>query len=363
VTVVATGNLEVTLDFSSLGRAFIHVMNGSGDPISNEDVQATFVVATATGPLGRYQATTTLSLDADGTQYFDRLPPGDFVAVVKRSSGDIGLGTGFATTFPDDLFFASVVVGAGDVVELGPSATVGLGGGDGYLYFIDGSGETSGEGRLNDEGVLVEQSAFHDALSLKVANETLCCAPAATLSEDNGDRTLTLTPFASTTRPGLTVTRQVFTPAQGGFARYVDTFTNTTASPMAVPVQLITLPDQSSSMWWDVSPSQTDGGFVVRVDPNEQAASFGIVFAGVDPPAAPQLTYPDTFDYFLSTATLMLAPGQRLALMNFVILRGPTSQDDVFAQIDGLQRLTDPSALSGLSAEARATIVNFRIQP
>ncbi len=56
-----------------------------------------------------------------------------------------------------------------------------------------------------------------------------------------------------------------------------------------------------------------------------------------------------------------VAPGQSVSLMHFAVQREPSDAAGAEAQARALSELTDPDALTGMSAAETARVVNFRI--
>jgi hypothetical protein len=194
---------------------------------------------------------------------------------------------------------------------------------------------------------------------LHAGEPTVCCALAA--STANGE--FALTPMAIPSAPGMLVTRRLLVPGKGRFLRYFDVYTNTSGVSQTLAASAWTTLASSATFAADVLPSATTGGYFANVDPAAQAASFAVVYAGVNPSVVPQRLLSDDLTTVEPTTTLVVAPGQSVALLHFVALRGPTDVDGAIAAADALTTLQDPDALTGLSVEDRALIVNVRTSP
>lgn len=147
----------------------------------------------------------------------------------------------------------------------------------------------------------------------------------------------------------------------GGFVRYLDVFTNTSTVPQQVPVSLATTPDQSKQVVLDVGPSPATPGYFVRADPGQGALSFGVVYSGVNPPMA--LTPAVGADQVTQQpgTTLLLAPGQSVALLHFLVMHPPADAAGAVTAAESLATLTEPDALTGISTSDLGLIVNFLV--
>jgi hypothetical protein len=58
---------------------------------------------------------------------------------------------------------------------------------------------------------------------------------------------------------------------------------------------------------------------------------------------------------------ITVAPGQTVILMHFAVQRDPADLTGTKSQAAGLVNLTDPNALTGMSAAEKAAVANFVI--
>ena len=202
---------------------------------------------------------------------------------------------------------------------------------------------------------------------------------------------------------GLVTQRRIFVPTDGYFARYVEVFENTSAEPLAFDVELLThvrpvrefrgdatgrfgrtrarqpvVPIRTSSGdaflasddfttdRWLVLDDRTDSdpfinvanGATVSTTTNLPAVAF--VFGGDEAPgpsmAENSIGNGEEVTTRLHWLNLSLAPGERLALMHFVM-----QQASQAGAIEGAQRLAAGSleGVAGLDEALKAEIVNF----
>ncbi len=213
-------------------------------------------------------------------------------------------------------------------------------------YFVDAAGAGFGLPQLSVDG-----AAF---------------AGAATAQQQLGKRQYEIGQTAPLS--GLSVTRRVFVPRNGYFARIVDSFENRGSQPVTARVRLVTSTAASwrvqatssgdavidngaaPDLWFSAGPAATD----------QPAWAFVSSGAG-GAAAAPQLDFAGSSGPLLASAewpALSVAPGQRVALLHFV-----AQQDYAAGAVAAAQRLSalPPEALDGLDAELAAAIVNFAV--
>jgi hypothetical protein len=195
--------------------------------------------------------------------------------------------------------------------------------------------------------------------------------------EDAG-REVVLGPAMSRT---LRVQRKVFVPAGGGFARYLEVLTNT--SPQAVTATVSSYSEYAYGIEGEVpgplvmvDPTTTGGTYVVLSQSSEgggggegegedsgddiQQAVLGNVFAGTEAPVG--VTDLDFSDHSHSSAygwRVTVPANTTVILMHFLIQGTPHDVAGAQARAQALVNLTDPEALSGMTAAERAQVVNF----
>jgi len=233
-----------------------------------------------------------------------------------------------------------------------------LAGTDGFKYDVRCNGALGPSGAV--DGHLTNAYTFGYVAAIGTASaECLLTAPL-----DEGRRQITVGPSALA---GLVLTRKIFSPPAGGFARYLEVLTNPTATARTVTL------DVSSSLGGGgtppslvvLTPPSTTGNTFAITDLSADCCEpvLGHVFGGPGAPVAPSATRFVAGDNKVSYAwTVTVAPGQSVALMHFAIQREPDGSAAARAQAEALAALTDPDALTGLTPAERALIVNFVIR-
>ncbi|MEQ1871377.1 MAG: carboxypeptidase-like regulatory domain-containing protein [Vicinamibacterales bacterium] len=358
VNAVADTTTLVPLSFAGMGRAHVVLRGFSGEPLPFEAFEAHVQSLSAAGPLGTFTADIYTTTDEDGTFEIENLPPGTFMLGVRvYSSGGGGVVTATAVNHQT----TAVLVQLNDHV-FGIGASLDLSGADHFFYRTNQSGavDTTFFFDASDSNNLV----FRQTAPFVFAAEThtspqgarICCSVAGT--ETNGD--IALTPMPLTEAPGVLLTRRLFAPAAGGFMRYFDSFTNTASVPRTVDVSNWTQLALSDDIPWDVAPSTTTGGYFVGQSAGD-AFAFAVVYAGVNPPTFTERLLSDDQQVYQPKTTIVLAPGQTISLLHYLVLRAEDQVGEAMVQAEALATLTEPNALAGLSPADLTSIANFRI--
>lgn len=187
--------------------------------------------------------------------------------------------------------------------------------------------------------------------------------------------------FTGTAGP-FAVTRKVYVPSRGYFARYVDTFHNPTGQPLTLEFYLI---DDLRSNWSTPFLHKTSSGDNVLSatgddatrdrwaifddfpdeDPAEnalQVPAVGSVWAGsgaaTGAPAELTFVAPrfGLAGFTKRWTSITLQPGETFSVMHFLLMQ--TSRAAAQASVERLAQLPD-EAIEGLTDEDRATIRNF----
>ncbi|MEQ1869412.1 MAG: carboxypeptidase regulatory-like domain-containing protein, partial [Vicinamibacterales bacterium] len=233
---------------------------------------------------------------------------------------------------------------------------------DGFVYPASCGGELRGGG--TEDGRL-RQAYGPDAYKLRLNGTTV--AGLASVQMEMNDRQAVYQPFDAR---DLLATRKLFVPTSGGFARYLDTLSNTSNVPVTVSVQVES--SLGGVVRTIVDPASTNNTYAVTLsDPTTQSLSeespavrpaLAHVFAGTGTPLPVtalriQRLIGPTFYRWIVT----VPAGQSVTLMHFAVQREPTDTAGATAQANALANLTDPNALSGMTAEEKARVVNFVI--
>jgi hypothetical protein len=157
-------------------------------------------------------------------------------------------------------------------------------------------------------------------------------------------------------------------PATGQFARYLDTITNPTGTPITVDVQVDSA--LSGAVHLVTDPVTTGTYALTLADPSRNPTYgymvtrpvLGYVFGAL---GAPVQTSAVAFQQLLGSSyyrwTVTIAPGQSMTFMHFAFGHDPADVLGANAVANGLVTLTDPNALAGMTAAEKALVVNFVI--
>jgi hypothetical protein len=363
----------VTADFGGYGRVQVGVTGAGSDP-----VEFRLDGLGSSGPLGMWSDAV---LQPPSAFQFDFVPPGAVRAVV-RQAGQAGMATDVLGTVPGPSGHPELVVTAplGNAREFGSSGagTIDGWGDDGFRYPIDGSGKIV-EGGL--EFMTPSLAAtLHNAAELALDGAAVCCSPAARVDDTLGGSLLTLAPMTNYGGRGLVVTRKVWIPSAGGvvagdaggFAQILDVIHNQAATTVNVTVRLTSIVDGAQEGQRSVlerSASLVSDGAYFVVGGDQDGTVFGVsayVLSGASPPIAPSVISSD-FRRTHAARTewkLTLAPGQKAALLHFVLQRLPGVPGGAIARARAL--VTDVVAagntLVGLTDEERQIVINFRLR-
>jgi hypothetical protein len=203
---------------------------------------------------------------------------------------------------------------------------------------------------------------YRGAYRALTSNESFPCTVSGRLEESG--RQLVIGPASV---GGIAMTRKIFSPADGGFARYLELLGNPTGSARTVTVNLTSSLGGSyvaDSLAVLVPPSSTGNTFAIT-DLTAECCDpiLGHVFGG---PAAAVSTTARQFvagnDTVSYPWTVTVPAGQTTALMHFAIQRDGDGAAAAQAEAEALAGLTEPNALVGMSAAERAQVVNFVIK-
>jgi hypothetical protein len=170
---------------------------------------------------------------------------------------------------------------------------------------------------------------------------------------------------------GVVAARKLFVPSAGGFARYLDTLTNTSTAPVTVNVRIEGSLGGVARVI--VDPATTGNTYAVTLsDPTtisnsedgpSTRPSLGHVFGGPNalvPVSAVHLQHLVGPTYYQWTVTI--PAGESATFMHFALQRYPMDLAGAQSQAQALVNLTDPNALAGMTAEEKARVVNFKLQ-
>ncbi len=221
-------------------------------------------------------------------------------------------------------------------------------------FVTDGEGfnwDISGDGSIND--------GTNDAYDGGMRNQGFSSFSNGLL--ENNDREFVIGPQGDF--GGVETTRKVYISDSEGFARFLEIITNTSGAPVVHTVQIDTNLGSDGTPGELVTTSSGDAVFTIDdlwvltddTDGSNDPTILHIVAgAGGDGPSSVNATGSGTVRY---EYTLTLQPGETQIVMHF----GAQSQNRAIAlaKADDLANL-ERGALSGMTAEELAQIVNFR---
>ncbi|HEY5599462.1 MAG TPA: hypothetical protein VIK48_02125, partial [Candidatus Manganitrophaceae bacterium] len=163
---------------------------------------------------------------------------------------------------------------------------------------------------------------------------------------------------------GLDVTRKVFVPAAGGFARYLEILSNPTGADVTVQVEVRSNLGSDEDTRIVVPPSATNNTYAVT---DQQGSccdpALGHVFGGPNAPLGVSATrFVDGDDDIFYRWDVTVPAGQTVIVMTFAVQRDYLPDAAAAqAQAATLADLTDLNALAGMSVEERPEVLNFNI--
>ena len=344
--VVATADASAVVDISLPGLGSVAGSVFGTDGVTPVPQASAVIESFANGGPLTSVFRRTATADAAGQYSFAGVPAGP-LTVTASSSGVVGMADGAVTTGATSTM--NVVLGTAVNVPFK------LDGADGFRY------DVSCDGTLSDGGT-VDRSlndAYDGAYGLLVAGTRFPCVSAA-LTEESG-RQLRLGASASTI---LHVVRKIFVPSTGGFARFLETISNPTDVVWTVLVEIQSNLGSDSATRVVVAPADTGFRYFVT----DQRASccdpaLGHVISGVGASVVPTTAGVTGGNDQIATRWLVTVPARGSAIvMHFAVQRGFADAAGAQAEAELLSALSDPDALTGLTAEERQAIVNFVVR-
>jgi large repetitive protein len=332
--------LDITLPSTASIQGAVFAQNGSSRSANaNISVQT----LTSNGPLGGYHNVTTA--DGSGNYQLAGVPIGPVRAIASDASNTALIGIGDASLL---LSPTNINVLLGNAVQTG---RVDLDGGDGFRYSFDCLGQLVGGGTADGR--------LRSPYSYAYAPPSLFpCLGGATVT--NAGRQLGFGPVSA---GAIVVSRSVFVPTSGKFARYLETLGNPSATPATVTFNINGVLDSGGQSRLLVAPSAnanryavtgTDGGCCFPVTAHVFAGAGGSVSANTP-------VFQDLRSQFGYGWTVTIPAGQSVSLLHFAVQRDSSDAGGAGSQAQALVSLSDPDALAGLGAADRAKIVNFNL--
>jgi len=343
----------VDITMPATGTVFGSVFAADGlTPVANPFVA--LVSLDSFGPEGNFSRQT--FADSLGNYQINGVQVGTVqVAATDFTTASAGVASGVLTSDTP----LNLNITFGNAISFQQVGVVNLDGADGFRYDI------SCDGELNDGGTVSRQyndaydGMYQATLSGPNFVRQFPCLNAGTM--DSSGRQFILGPVAL---HNLQVTRKIFSPAAGGFARYLEEIQNPGTSPVVVSMTISGNLGSDNSTRIVVAPSQTNFTYAVT-DQNGICCDplLAHVFAGASSTlAAPTVQFIPTNDnvsYRWDNVTI--PAGQTAILMHFAVQRPPSDLTGTKSQAASLVNLTDPNALVGMSAAEKAAVANFVI--
>jgi len=350
-----TVNLDVTMPPNSSVFGTIFRPDGA-TPLTNATVG--LMNLDSFGPLGSFQRQS--STDSFGGYQFNPVQVGtvQIWSVDPSNRNSVGIATAPLTVSqPLNL---NVVLGNGYTFFTPFFQLFNLDGTNGFRYDVHCNGE------LNDGGTVDRHlnDAYDGAYLLNLNGDSsgrqFPCLNAGLV--DVAGRQITL---GYVNINNLQVTRKIYSPAGGGFARYLEVLTNSGATAITTSVNVNSNLGSDNETRIVVSPSQTNFTYAITdqsgicCDP-----LLAHVFSGTSPsaPVAATQFVTNNDNIFYRWDNITIQPGQTAIIMHFAVQREPSDLAGAQAQATSLVNLTDPNALTGMTAAEKAQVINFRIQ-
>jgi hypothetical protein len=229
-----------------------------------------------------------------------------------------------------------------------------LDGGDGFRYGVSCDGELSSGGAVDGQ----IGNPYSGTYVLAVNGRQFPCLNAGTL--DTGGRQIS---FGYAAVNNLQVTRKVYSPGTGGFARYLDELTNTGTGPITTSVMV----SGNLSSFFEtrivVAPSQTNSTYAMTDRIFCCGPLVAHVFSGTSPsiPVTATQFSSNNGNIFYRWDNVTLQPGQTVIFLHFTVQRVDSDLTGAQAEATSLVNLSDPNALTGMSAAEKAEVINFQI--
>jgi hypothetical protein len=352
---VTTDGQVITLDINmpATGTVFGTVFGADGlTPAVNPFVSA--VNIDSFGPEGNFFGQTTA--DALGNYQINGVQVGTVqVAASDQSGTSAGAATGLVTANTP----LNLNITLGNALSFQRFSVLNLDGADGFRYDVSCDGELNDGGTVDRNFNDAYDGMYQASLSGPDFVRQFPCLNAVTV--EAAGRQLVLGPVAV---HNLQVSRKIFSPAAGGFARYLEEIQNPGTTPVVVSLTISGNLGSDNNTRVVVAPSQTNFTYAIT-DQNGICCDplLAHVFGGTSSTlAVPTVQFIQNNDnVFYRWDNISIAAGQTVILMHFAVQRPPSDLTGTKAQAAGLVNLTDANAVSGMSAAEKAAVANFII--
>jgi len=343
----------VNINMPATGTVFGVVFGADGiTPAVNPFVSV--VSIDSFGPEGNFNGQTTA--DALGNYQINGVQVGTLqVAASDQAGTSAGASIGVLTTDAP----LNLNITLGNAVSFQRFGRFNLDGADGFRYDVMCDGQLLDGGTVNRQFNDAYDGMYQASLSGADFVRQFPCLNAATF--EVAGRQLVLGPVVI---HNLQVARKIYSPAAGGFARYLEEIQNPGTSPVVVSVTISGNLGSDNNTRIVLAPSQTNFTYVVT-DQNGICCDplLAHVFGGTSSTlAAPTVQFIQTDDnVFYRWDNITVPAGQTVILMHFGVQRPPSDLAGTKSQAASLVNLTDPNALTGMSTAEKAAVANFVI--
>ncbi|MGZ4843338.1 MAG: beta strand repeat-containing protein [Candidatus Angelobacter sp.] len=295
--------------------------------------------------------------DASGNYSFGGVP----VGTIHVSSGDpvTGEASGSATgpVTAGQNATVNVVLGQGFDFFDTNAFTFNLDGTNGYRFDIECDGEISAGGRIDNSLNRGYSGAENLQFNGFNFNEFFPCIAGAQTGQ--GGREIDFGPAGVS---GLTVTRKIYSPAGGGFTRYLEVLSNPTKQPVPVTPLIQSFLNNSGNITTLVAPADTGNTYAVTGTGFCCTPLLGAVFAGPNAAVpAGDLQFPNQQRSVSYDWNMTVPPGASVIVMHFEAQRDPNDLAGIQAQAQALVNQTDPDEFTGMTDDEKAQVVNFNL--
>jgi hypothetical protein len=179
-------------------------------------------------------------------------------------------------------------------------------------------------------------------------------------SVDQNGRQITIGPKST---DSLQVSRRIFVPASGGYARYFEVLTNNSSTAITLPVSVFTYLNSNTNMQLVSDPATNGNTFGVTEDSTGSTPIVAFVFANAGALVSAVNPVFASGSGFVSYSWNVTVPaGQTVALMHFVAQHAGSDLAGAQSLVQQLLTVSDPNELTGLTPTDLSNLVNFKTQ-
>jgi hypothetical protein len=222
-----------------------------------------------------------VNTDASGNYEFTGVPSGKIEVRVFRSVGTGQPNAGVADGILTANATATINVTNGNAISF---SSLDLVGDDTFRYDVQGRGNLSDGGTINRQ----YSDAYDGAYYLNINSNSFDSEYFGRLEDESREVAIN----AVRRYRGLNVTRKIFSPTAGGFARYLEVLSNPTSNPVTVTVTVNVDHGYDSNTRVVVAPSVTSGRYAVTDDSGSSSSdpATAHIFGGLEARVATSAT-------------------------------------------------------------------------